>query len=192
MHAYDPDNGQLLYEAVGMHLPGSPFEIDPSGNIITVNHLSSGTIQFINFEFKANFYYPVVVHDSPEFAVEGQLEVKVIDGNEKPKIRLPQTPFVVIENSPINTVIGSITIFDEDYDDTHTAILKSPTAMVNAANIDVCTESNYFGILQNDLEPFNLTIFVGATIDYEICQTFHLVSHVTDPGGFICRSCIKI
>ena len=76
LYAYDPDNGQLSYEAVGMHLPGSPFETDPSGNIITVNHLSSGTIQFLDFEFKANFYYPVVVHDPPEFAVEGQLEVK--------------------------------------------------------------------------------------------------------------------
>ena len=50
--------------------------------------------------------------------------LNVIDGNEKPKIRLPQTPFVVIENSPVNTVIGSITIFDEDYDDTHTTHFK--------------------------------------------------------------------
>ena len=64
--------------------------------------------------------------------------------------------------------------------------------MVNAANIDVCTESNYFGILQNDLEPFNLTIFVGATIDYEMCQAFHLVSHVTDAGGLTAEAALEI
>ena len=192
LYAYDPDNGQLAYEAVGMNFPGSPFEADRSGNIITINQLSSETILFLDFEFKANFYYPIVVHDPPKFAVEGQLKINVIDRNEKPQVRLPHMPFLVEENSPINTVLGSILIFDEDYSDTHTTLLKAPTAVGIAIDNGVCTESSYFGILKNDLQPFNLTIFVGATIDYEICRSFHIISHVTDASGMSAEAALDI
>ena len=99
LQAYDPENRELTYEAVGMHMTGFPFETDQSGNIFTSNGLSTERSYFTDYELKENFFYTFVAHDPPDFAVTGLLTIKIINANEVPRIRLPQEPFKVEENS---------------------------------------------------------------------------------------------
>ena len=56
LQAYDPENRELTYEAVGMHMTGFPFETDQSGNIFISNRLSTERSYFTDYELKRKFF----------------------------------------------------------------------------------------------------------------------------------------
>ena len=186
LYTYDPENAILNYEVLNIEYDGSPFVVSNSGQIRTRNDLGSGvTNKFLNFEFKNKHVHIVRVHDHPSYIVDGRLSINLKNVEEIPKIRLLQNPYFVQENVPLNTLVGTVIIFDEDFYDTHASILMSPPppSTTSDPNGNVCVDPSYFSIFKNESAPFDLKVRVSKKIDYEECQYFSLILRITDVDG---------
>ena len=74
------------------------------------------------------------VHDEPFYSIPGRLRVHLENVNESPQIELLKIPYAVQEDSPLNTVVGAIKFFDEDFQDEHTMFLLSPSSSASLSS----------------------------------------------------------
>jgi VCBS repeat-containing protein len=138
---------------------GGAFAIDPSTGTITVANGAA-----LDFETTPAFSLTVQVTDSGSQSGTATVTINVSDLNEAPVVH-PAT-FAVNENSPIGTVLGTVTFTDPDAGQSH-------TFSITAGNT-----GNAFAI-----DPSTGQITVAGNINYEVTPSFSLTVQVTDGGS---------
>jgi|GEM_PF-1827268 len=170
----DPDVGQgRAYAIVGGNV-GNAFTIDSTNGLITVR-----TPAALNFEANPVITLSVQVTDfgQPRLSSSGVITINLTNVNETPVFSPTQQLFTVNENSPVNTVVGTLNVLDPDVGDTRTFV-------ITGGNVN-----NAFGI-----NAATGQIFVAnpAALDFEALNTFSLSVRVTDAGGLFANGTARI
>jgi len=151
----DSDAGQTHVFSIS----GEVFAIDPSTGTITVANSAA-----LDFETTPVFSLTVQVMDSGSQSGTATITINLTNVNEVPVVN-PAT-FAVNENSPIGTVLGTVTFTDPDGGQSH-------TFAITAGNT-----GNAFAI-----DPSTGQITVAGNINYEVTPSFSLTVQVTDGGS---------
>ncbi|HTG35326.1 MAG TPA: cadherin domain-containing protein [Thermoanaerobaculia bacterium] len=151
----DSDAGQTHIFSIS----GEVFAIDPSTGTITVANSAA-----LDFETTPVFSLTVQVMDSGSQSGTATVTINVSNLNEAPVVH-PAT-FAVNENSPIGTVLGTVTFTDPDGGQSHTFAI---------------TGGNTGGAFA--IDPSTGQITVAGNIDYEVTPSFSLTVQVTDGGS---------
>lgn len=170
----DPDVGQgRAYAIVGGNV-GNAFTIDSSTGLLTVR-----TPAALNFEANPVITVTVQVTDfgQPRMSSTGIITVNLTNVNEAPVFSPTQQLFTVNENSPVNTVVGTMNVIDPDQGDTK-------SFLITGGNVN-----NAFGINASTGQIF---VANSAALDFEALNTFSLSISVTDAGGKTANGTAKI
>jgi hypothetical protein len=156
--ASDPDEGDTLTYAIVAGNTGNAFAIHAADGEITVNSSSA-----LDYETKPTFHLAVRVTDGGDLSDDAVITVNLSDVNEPPTAN--DATFVIAENSPYGTSLGTVSASDPDEGDTLTyAIVAGNTG-------------NAFAIHAADGE---ITVNSSSALDHETTPTFHLAVRVTD------------
>lgn len=170
----DQDVGQgRSYAIVGGNV-GNAFTIDSTNGLLTVR-----TPAALNFEVNPVITLTVQVTDfgQPRLSSTGVITVNLTNVNEAPVFSPVQQLFTVNENSPVNTVVGTMNVIDPDMGDTR-------TFAITGGNVN-----NAFGINATTGEIF---VTNPAALDFEALNSFSLSIRVTDAGGLMANGTAKI
>jgi len=155
----DGDAGQTYIFSILGGNTGGTFAIDPSTGAITVANGAA-----LDFETTPAFSLTVQVMDSGSQSGTALITINVGDVNEAPVVH-PAT-FAVNENSPVGTVLGTVTFTDPDGGQSHTFAI---------------TAGNTGGAFA--IDPSTGQITVAGGINYEVTPSFSLTVQVTDGGS---------
>ncbi|MEO6196034.1 MAG: cadherin domain-containing protein [Thermoanaerobaculia bacterium] len=155
----DGDTGQTHTFSILGGNTGGTFAIDPSTGVITVANSAA-----LDFETTPTFSLTVQVTDSGSQSGTATITINVSNLNEAPVVH-PAT-FAVNENSPIGTVLGTVTFTDPDAGQSHTFAI---------------TGGNTGGAFA--IDPSTGQITVAGGINYEVTPSFSLTVQVTDGGS---------
>lgn len=164
INATDQDIGQTLTYSITGGNTNNAFAIDAATGQIRV--LTSAAV---DFETTPVFNLLVTVTDNgnPQQAKTATVTINLIDKNENVPVINPQS-FSVTENSPVNTVVGTVVATDADPGQTLTYSIVSGNTN-NAFKINAATGQ----ILVNN----------PAAINFETIKSFPLIVKVTDNGS---------
>jgi VCBS repeat-containing protein len=168
--ATDPDatapNKTLTYSITSGNTNGA-FAINSTNGQITVNNPAA-----LNFEASSQFTLQVQVSDggSPSLSATNSVTVNVTNVDEAPILPTGQS-FTVTENSPTNTVVGTITATDPD--------TTPPNSTVTYSIVGGNT-GNTFSINSTTGQIFVLN---PASLNFESTPVFTLQVKATDGGG---------
>lgn len=156
----DPDVGQTLTFAIAASdVPGA-FAIDPATGQVTV---ADGSL--LNFESPANYSLLISVTDSgtPALTQYSSVTIQVNDVNEAPQIA--PSAFSLDENSPNDTVVGTVIGTDPDAGQSLTYTI---------------TSGNTNGAFAINAATGEITVADAAALNFEATPTFNLVVSVAD------------
>ncbi|NMM49178.1 cadherin domain-containing protein [Marinigracilibium pacificum] len=162
----DPEDNVTSVEITNGNIDNA-FAIDQNGNI-TVNNPSA-----INFEVNPVFDLEITVTDLRGLTASLTIKVTVIDINEAPTTE--NKTIVVEENTPVNTLVSTLTAFDEDGNFNRFEIIGGDGAP-------------YFNISANG----DLTVSDPSGLNYEINQQLILIVRVVDDLGLESEAQITI
>ncbi len=155
--ADDPDAGQTLTYSGSD--PSGTFTINPiTGNITVANPT------LLDFETRPQHFFTVTVTDNgtPPLSATAQLEIRLSDIDEPPVFGATTT-FSIAENSPINSVVGTVFAVDPDFleiptysgsDPSGTFAIDPLTGKITVANAI---------LLDFETQPHSRTFNVSAT-----------------------------
>ena len=157
----------LTYKLVNVSgNPSSVFQVDSKTGAITVKAAT------LNYETQKTYEMKIVVTDngvpgdrSNKLTDEILVHVDVTDVNEPPVFDTTDYAFNVNENSPVNKVVGTFTVTDEDTNDNLTVSLIG-------SNLP-------FSVKKVDSRTFNL-IVSSATLNFEKTPSYSFKASVTD------------
>jgi VCBS repeat-containing protein len=168
----------LTYSLISGNV-GSAFTIDAGTGVI---HPSTGTS--LNFEATSTYTLTVQVSDngSPSLSSSAQITIHVTDVNEAPTIAGGQT-FSLVENSPVNTLVGTVVASDADTNDIRTYEIvsgnSSGTFAINGTS-GAITVANAGALDFETTSSFTLTIKVSDNGSPSLSSTAQLAIQVTD------------
>ena len=155
--ATDVDAGDTLRYAISSGNTGDAFAIDAVTGIVTVKSSSS-----LNYESQQLFKITISVTDSGNRVASGTVDVNIRDINDAPSIRT--TSLAIAENSPVNSEVGTVVVFDEDVGQSHTLTLET-------------NPSGIFGV-----DGLKITL-LQSVLDYETKDKYTVRARVTDNGS---------
>ena len=132
-----------------------PFKINPAGSFVLLPGSS------LDFEDCAIYNTTVNITDVEGSQLVVEVEIQILDENEPPY--LANQTLSVPENLPAGSVLGSLEVIDEDFDESFSFTITSGDPY------------NLFVVLENG----NLTI-ARAELDYETTDTYELHIKVVD------------
>lgn len=154
--AGDPDIGDVLTYSITGGSGTGVFQIDGSTGQITL-------INGVNYEVQNSYTLDLRVEDSAGLFDTVTITLTVTDENDAPSL-LTLTGDYIVENSPIDTLIGTLSTTDEDPLDTHTySLVTNPGGKFVIAN-------------GNEIRTL-------GDIDYEQNQSFSVVIRTNDGNG---------
>lgn len=157
--AYDPDGDDLTYSIIMGNELGA-FEIDNVSGEITV--LNSA---LLDFETNPEFRLSVKVNDFEYYSV-ATIVIKLNDieesFNSAPNIE--DDSFLIYENSPVGTLVGTVTATDEDNDDLEFTIIGG----------------NNLHAFEIDPDLGELTVYNSELLDFETNPVFNLIVQASD------------
>jgi VCBS repeat-containing protein len=163
LNAFDQDIGQTLTWSITGGNTGNAFAINAATGQLRVNNSL-----MLDFETTPVFQLQVRVTDNgtPVQFRNGVITINLIDLNENPPVINPQT-FSIPENSPVNTLVGTVVATDPDPGQTVSfAIVGGNTN--NAFTINAATGQ--------------LRVNNPAALDFETIKSFSLIVRATDSG----------
>ncbi|MEM9004394.1 MAG: cadherin domain-containing protein [Cyanobacteria bacterium P01_F01_bin.86] len=158
--AEDEDTGETLSFAIIGGDEEGLFEIDETTGEITITDLTQ-----IDFEVQSQYFLTVAVRDSADFPLTDTalITIDVTDVNDIPVIEAQE--FTVDENSPANTLVGTVVATDQDSSISNYAI----------------TAGNEAGFFTINATTGEITVAEGADLNFESeLNTFTLTVEVTD------------
>ena len=160
---------------------GSPaFSINPTTGAISVN--DSGDL---DYETTPQFTLQVTATDSSGLSDTAPVTITLTNvdepGNESPEAQ--HTTFILPENSPDSTAVGTVTATDIDAGDTL-------NYAITAGNSDPDGDSNRAFLI--DSATGEITVNDSDDLDFETTPTFNLTVEVTDSGGLSDTAAIRI
>jgi hypothetical protein len=163
LRAFDQDIGQTLTWSIIGGNPGNAFAVNAATGELRVNNSL-----MLDFETTPVFQLQVRVTDNgtPVQFRNGVVTINLTDVNEHVPVINPQT-FSVPENSPLNTVVGTVIATDADPGQTLTYEIVSGNTN-NAFAINATTGQ--------------LRVNNPAALDFEAIKSFALTVRVTDNG----------
>ncbi len=168
--ASDPDQNQTLtYSIISGNLNNS-FSINSTTGVIKVQNAQS-----IDFEANPQFTLQVKVTDQGGLVSTAQITINIQDVNENPET--DDQGFILPENSPVNTTIGTVAASDPDQNQTLTYSIISGN-LNNSFSINSTT-----GVIK---------VQNAQSIDFETNPQFTLQVKVTDQGGLFSTAQITI
>lgn len=159
----DPDLGDVITFSITGGTDMGSFAINALTGEITLSNAAAA-----NYELSTSYTLDLRIQDSGGLFDTVTVTINITDANDAPSV-LNISGQEVTENDPFDTVVGSLTTFDEDIGDSHTySLISNP--------------GGKFYIVGNELRVF-------ANIDYEATQTITVVIRTDDAhGGLFDRS----
>lgn len=157
-------NNTLTYSILSGS-PSNPFTINPNTGLIT--YTGPGAL---NFENVPQYTLTVKVTDGGALSATQQVVVAVADVNEAPSIT-PNQVMQVLENSALDTVVGSVAADDPD--------TTAPNSTLTYSILSG-SPSNPFSI---NPTTGQITVSNPAALNYETTPQFTLQVKVTDGGN---------
>ncbi len=153
---------QILSYAILAGNTSNAFAIDPVTGLITVNNAAA-----IDFETNPSFTLTIQVTDNgvPPLSSTALLTINLSNLNDAPVV--PPQSFTLPENSPIGTVVGTVTSSDGDPGQTRTYAI---------------TAGNTNGAFSINAVTGQIRVNNAAAIDFESNAVFNLTVSVTDNG----------
>jgi len=168
--ATDPDAGDTLtYSIIGGNSAGV-FAIDSATGEISVADNTA-----LDFETTPTFNLTVWVQDSAGLTDTADMTINLIDGNDPPTAN--DSSFVLAENSPNGTPVGTVPASDVNPGDTLTYTIA-------AGNTD--------GAFTIDGATGEISVADSTALDFETNPTFNLTIQVQDSGGLTDTSDVTI
>ncbi|MEQ8472152.1 MAG: cadherin domain-containing protein, partial [Marinoscillum sp.] len=155
VHASDPEEDDLTYSIVSGNDLGA-FQVDAN-----TGELSVAEASILDFENNPTFELSVKVSDG-ELTDEGTITINLIGINEAPLVG--DQSFNVDENSPTETVVGTIAASDPEGDDLTFSI----------------TSGNDLGAFQVDANTGELSVTQASLFNFEVNPSFSLKLEVSD------------
>ncbi len=158
----DEDTGELSYAIVG-GTGQDLFAVDPENGIVTL--IQGGTL---DFEVQQSYTLEVEATDTEGLSDTETLTVNVLESpaeNQAPAIK-PDQVFSVSEDSPGGTLLGLLSVSDEDLANVSYAITGG-------------TGQAIFQLDDNGL----ITLIADDSLDYETQKQYQLAVKVTDDEG---------
>ena len=146
----------------------STFRVDQQGVVYTIASL--------DFEVAPELVLDVVAYDSGNLNKLTTVTVSVSDVNEAPH-NIILSNDETAENQPADVVVATITVEDQDFNETFHCQLTQPHPF-------------YFGIVQ-DVMGIDL-VTTNSTINYELTPTFLITLDCYDHGGLLYKKDILI
>ncbi len=168
--ASDPDNNQTLTFTITSGNVNNAFTLNASTGVLSVQNT-----QAINYAAIQQFSLLVQVTDQGSLSANATIIVNVQEVNEHPVIS--NQTFSIAENSPANSVVG--TVLATDPDDNQTL-----TYSITGGNVN-----NTFSLNPSTGE---LIVQNSQSLNYESNQQFSLQVSVTDQGGLSASATITI
>jgi hypothetical protein len=158
--AFDPNSKSSLKYSIASGNTSDGFSLDTISGCITINNPS-----VVCFEGHPVFNLIVHVENSAGLSSEATLTINVEDINESPVC--DSQFFSIAENSPIQTLVGSIVAKDFDFNQTLTYSIVS-------GNTDDAFK----------VDPTNgdITVNNSSALNFEANETFDLIVTVQDNG----------
>jgi hypothetical protein len=156
--ATDPDAGATLNYSITGGTGVGVFAINSSSGQITVANSAA-----LDFETTPSFTLNVQVSDGLLNA-SAVITINLTDVNEAPDIN--NQTFIIDENLPNGSLVGTVTVTDPDAGDTHTF------------NITAGNTGNAFAINNSG----NITVMTTSAVDFETTPVFILTVEVADAG----------
>lgn len=157
-------NNVLTYQILSGS-PSNPFSINSSTGLVT--YVGPGTL---NFENIPQYTLSVKVTDGGNLSATQQVVISVGDVNEAPSIT-PNQMLQVLENSPSNTVVGTVAADDPD--------TVAPNSTLTYSLVSG-SPTNPFVI---DSTTGQITVANPAALNFETTPQFTLQVKVTDGGN---------
>ncbi len=154
----DPEGTALTYSIIGGNTDNA-FSIDPGTGRITVNNSAA-----LDFETIPVFTLTIRATDMGGLSDTALVTISLTDVNEAPVAE--DTEFVIPENSPEDTQVGTITASDPEGDDLVYSIIDGNTG--DAFSID--PQTGLISVNNPDM------------LDYETTPEFTLLVQITDNG----------
>ena len=146
----------------------STFRVDQQGMVYTLASM--------DFEMSPELHLDVVAYDSGNLNKLKTVAIIVSDVNEAPHDIMLST-YETAENQPANVVVATVTVEDQDFNETfHCQLIQPPPF--------------YFGIMQDEVSITLVT--TNSTINYELIQTFLITLDCYDHGGLLYKEDIPI
>ncbi|MEM7298705.1 MAG: cadherin domain-containing protein, partial [Bacteroidota bacterium] len=155
VQATDPENDNLTFSINSGNEMGA-FQIDQNSGELTV----AGP-EILDFEAHSNFSVEIKVSDG-ELSNLSVVNINLIDINEAPSVE--SGTFEINENSPVSTLVGTITASDPENDDLAYAIISG----------------NDSGTFKVDEQFGEISIEDPDILDFEVNPTFILTVEVSD------------
>jgi VCBS repeat-containing protein len=159
--ASDPDAGDTLSYTIRSGNLGGAFAIDGLTGEITVADSTA-----LDFETTPVFVLTVEVQDSGGLADSADVTIHLSDANERPAVG--DAVFNLAENSPLGTVVGTVSAADPDAGETLTFAITGGNA------------SGTFAVVES---TGDIVVADPAALDYEATAGFSLTVRVQDSGG---------
>ncbi|MDB5386172.1 MAG: hypothetical protein JWM11_1818 [Planctomycetaceae bacterium] len=158
--ATDPDIGQTLVYAIVNGNQGGAFALDPATGVLSV-----GQSALLDFETTPVFNLTIQVLDNgvPRLTTDDTVTITLKNVNDPPQIS--DQVFQLDENSPNQTVVGSVIATDQD-------VGQSLTYQIISGNTG--------GAFAINPATGALTVVNSTAVDFETNPTFHLVIRATD------------
>jgi len=174
--ASDPDPGQVITFSITGGNTSNAFNIHPNTGFLMVSNAAA-----LNFEVIPQFNLQVTVTDNMNGAATATVTVNLLNVNEKPSSG--DQGFMINENQPSGTVIGTITATDPDQsqvlsfsvlqgNSSGAFILEAATGILKVGN------SQLFNFENNPV--FNLTVKVQDNGNPMLSDTCEVTVDVTD------------
>ncbi|MCA8986024.1 MAG: cadherin domain-containing protein [Planctomycetaceae bacterium] len=162
--AGDPDNDKIRYDITGGDGQGL-FTVGTNGGALRLNLPANTTL---DFETKSTYTLEVTVTDDGigQLMTRALITINVLDVNEAPV--LGNYNFTVSEFAPNGTVVGTVTAFDQDANDTLTYSIIS---------------GNTSGAFAINSATGQIQVANAAALDFETIPVYNLVVRVTDAGN---------
>lgn len=154
---------QTLTYAITGGNTSNAFAINPTTGLITVNNAAA-----IDFETNPIFNLTIQVTDNgaPPLSSTATLTINLTNVNDPPTI--PPQAFSLTENSPLGTVVGTVTSSDGDAGQTRTYAI---------------TAGNANGAFSINAVTGEIRVANPAAIDFETTPVFTLTVSATDNGN---------
>lgn len=160
--ASDPDAGQTITYSITAGNSNNAFAINATSGLLSVSNQ-----QAIDFESNPQFQLTVQVQDNGagNLTSSATITINLIDVNEAPV--MSNRSFQLNENSPVGTIVGTMTATDPDQGQTISFAI---------------TAGNHSGAFSINSTTGVIQVSNSTVIDFELYQSFSLTIVATDNG----------
>ena len=170
LQASDPDTGDTLEFAITSGNESGAFALNPLSGMITVADAGP-----LDYESQTRFTLQVQVTDSGLLTAAATVTIDLTAVNETPAVG--NQTFAIAENTGSGAIVGKVNASDPDFGDTL---------------VFAITGGDGVGLFQLDVTSGQLTLALGAALDFETTTGYSLDVQVSDAGSLFDTATITI